>query len=422
MLYYLRNLKSYLMKIPFKTLISMAMTAVMVIACGNTPSSNNASDVESASSDIKVNGVKVKLEDGIYALFSTSMGDVLVALSSLEAPMTVGNFVALAEGNHPLVDANKPYFNGMVFHRVIPNFMIQGGDPDGTGSGGPGYNFPDEFHSDLTHDKPGVLSMANSGPATNGSQFFITDAATPWLDGKHSVFGHVIEGMSVVTAIANVERAAADRPVVEVTMSVSIIRKGKDAKQFDAPMAFSNRKKAFEVEADEREKESNILSSDRARSLTWLSDGGNYDAAAFANLYATWVSQASARPSGLKVLVIEEGKGKASKTGDRMMVHYAGYFADGKPFDSSVKEIALMANSYDPQREPYASFPVQAGPKGRVIKGWQEGLVGLRKGSHVRLIIPTSLAWGEAGSGHVIPSNAEVLFDIWVEDIQFLNL
>jgi len=310
----------------------------------------------------------------------------------------------------------------MVFHRVIPNFMIQGGDPDGTGSGGPGYNFPDEFNPGLTHDKPGVLSMANSGPATNGSQFFITDAATPWLDGKHSVFGHVIEGMNVVTAIANVERAAADRPVVDVTMSVSIIRQGKDAKQFDAPMAFSNRKKAFEVEADKREKESNILSSDRARSLTWLSDGGNYDAAAFANLYATWVSQASARPSGLKVLVIEEGKGKASMAGDRMMVHYAGYFADGKPFDSSVKQIALMANSYDPQREPYASFPVQAGPKGRVIKGWQEGLIGLRKGSHVRLIIPTSLAWGEAGSGNVIPPNAEVLFDIWVEDIQFLNL
>lgn len=400
----------------------MAMTAVMVIACGNTPSSNNASNVDPASSDIKVNGVKVKLEDGIYALFSTSMGDVLVALSSLEAPMTVGNFVALAEGNHPLVDAIKPYFNGMVFHRVIPNFMIQGGDPDGTGSGGPGYNFPDEFNPGLTHDKPGVLSMANSGPGTNGSQFFITDAATPWLDGKHSVFGHVIEGMNVVTAIANVERAAADRPVVDVTMSVSIIRQGKDAKQFDAPMAFSNRKKAFEVEADKREKESNILNSDRARSLTWLSDGGNYDAAAFANLYATWVSQASARPSGLKVLVIEEGKGKASMAGDRMMVHYAGYFADGKPFDSSVKQIALMANSYDPQREPYASFPVQAGPKGRVIKGWQEGLIGLRKGSHVRLVIPSDLAYGEQGAGGVIPPNAEVLFDIWVEDIQFLNL
>lgn len=400
----------------------MAMTAVMVIACGNTPSSNNASNVDPASSDIKVNGVKVKLEDGIYALFSTSMGDVLVALSSLEAPMTVGNFVALAEGNHPLVDANKPYFNGMVFHRVIPNFMIQGGDPDGTGSGGPGYNFPDEFNPGLTHDKPGVLSMANSGPGTNGSQFFITDAATPWLDGKHSVFGHVIEGMNVVTAIANVERAAADRPVVDVTMSVSIIRQGKDAKQFDAPMAFSNRKKAFEVEADKREKESNILNSDRARSLTWLSDGGNYDAAAFANLYATWVSQASARPSGLKVLVIEEGKGKASMAGDRLMVHYAGYFADGKPFDSSVKQIALIANSYDPQREPYASFPVQAGPKGRVIKGWQEGLIGLRKGSHVRLVIPSDLAYGEQGAGGVIPPNAEVLFDIWVEDIQFLNL
>ena len=179
--------------------------------------------------------------------------------------------------------------------------------------------------------------------------------------------------MNVVTARANVERAAADRPVVDVTMSVSIIRQGKDAKQFDAPMAFSNRKKAFEVEADKREKESNILSSDRARSLTWLSDGGNYDAAAFANLYATWVSQASARPSGLKVLVIKEGK----------------------PISFALKQ---------------------------VIKGWQEGLIGLRKGSHVRLIIPTSLAWGEAGSGNVIPPNAEVLFDIWVEDIQFLNL
>ena len=422
MLCYLRNLKTPQMKSSFKTLISMAMMAVMVIACGNTASASDAPDSDPATGDIKVNGVNVKLEDGIYALFTTSMGDVLLALSAIETPMTVGNFVALAEGNHPLVDAETPYFNGMVFHRVIPQFMIQGGDPDGTGSGGPGYSFPDEFHSDLSHDKPGVLSMANSGPSTNGSQFFITDAATPWLNGKHSVFGHVIEGMDVVTAIANVERAAADRPVVEVTMSVRILRQGKVAKRFDAPGAFSNKKKAFEDQAALRNKASGLLGSDRASSLTWLSDGGNYDAAAFANLYATWVSQASTRPSGLKVLVLEEGEGKIAKAGDRMMVHYAGYLSDGKPFDSSVKEIALMTNSYAPQREPYGNFPVQAGPKGRVIKGWQEGLVGLKKGSHVRLIIPTNLAYGEAGSGDVIPANAEILFDIWVEDIQFLTL
>ena len=209
MLYYLRNLKSYLMKIPFKTLISLAMTAVMVIACGNTASSNNASDVESASSDIKVNGVKVKLEDGIYALFSTSMGDVLVALSSLEAPMTVGNFVALAEGNHPLVDANKPYFNGMVFHRVIPNFMIQGGgmlpDMSEKPAGEPIVN---ESKNRL-HNVRGSLAMARTNdPDSATAQFFVnqrTNLRLDWAPGKagYTVFGEVTDGMDVVDYISS---------------------------------------------------------------------------------------------------------------------------------------------------------------------------------------------------------------------------
>jgi len=157
----------------------------------------------------------------IYAAFDTTEGSFKIKLFSDKAPKTVENFVALADGTK----TGKPFYDGTIFHRVIPEFMIQGGDPEGTGRGGPGYKFADEFHKDLKHSKPGVLSMANAGPNTNGSQFFVTVAATPWLDNKHSVFGEVTEGYEVVKKISEVPRGAADRPVKEVRInSVKIER------------------------------------------------------------------------------------------------------------------------------------------------------------------------------------------------------
>ena len=178
------------------------------------------------------------LEDGMYAEFNTSMGVMLIKLTYDKTPVTVANFVALAEGNHPKVDNDfkgKKFYNGIIFHRVIDKFMIQGGDPSGDGTGGPGYKFLDEIDLTLRHDKPGVLSMANSGPGTNGSQFFITEVPTPHLDGKHTVFGHVVKGIEIQDAISNVETAVADRPVKDVTINnLKIIRIGSDAKGFDA--------------------------------------------------------------------------------------------------------------------------------------------------------------------------------------------
>lgn len=174
------------------------------------------------------------LEDGIYAEIQTNKGDILIQLEMYRVPLTVANFVGLAEGTIPN-DAKKdgePFYDGLTFHRVIADFMIQGGDPMGNGMGGPGYKFKDEFDSELKHDAPGILSMANSGPATNGSQFFITHKATPWLNGKHSVFGHVVEGMDVVNSIAQGDKIK----------HVVIIRKGKEAKKFDAATEFEKLK------------------------------------------------------------------------------------------------------------------------------------------------------------------------------------
>jgi peptidyl-prolyl cis-trans isomerase A (cyclophilin A) len=158
----------------------------------------------------------------IYAAFDTTEGKFKVKLFSDKAPRTVENFVSLAEG----AKTGQPFYNGTIFHRVIPDFMIQGGDPQGTGRGGPGYRFDDEFHPALKHAKPGVLSMANSGPNTNGSQFFITVAATPWLDNRHTVFGEVTEGFDVVKAISEAPRGSQDRPLKEIRLkSVTIERR-----------------------------------------------------------------------------------------------------------------------------------------------------------------------------------------------------
>lgn len=184
-------------------------------------------------------------EDGLYVHLQTSLGDIIGKLAYDKAPLTVANFVGLAEGTieNTAKPAGEPYFDSLTFHRVIPDFMIQGGDPSGNGSGGPGYKFKNETHPDLKHDKPGVFSMANAGPNTNGSQFFITHKATPFLDGNYSVFGQVIAGQDIVVAIADVPRRASDRPKTPVYMTdVNIIRVGSDAKSFDAAATFKKLK------------------------------------------------------------------------------------------------------------------------------------------------------------------------------------
>ena len=304
------------------------------------------------------------MENGIFAKFNTNKGSILVKLTHDLTPGTVGNFVGLAEGQleNSAKPMGKPYYDGLKFHRVIPDFMIQGGCPQGIGTGGPGYNFDDEFHQDLRHDTPGVLSMANSGPGSNGSQFFITHVATPWLDDKHTVFGNVIEGQDVVDAIAQGD---------EIT-SLEIVRVGADAEKFNAVEAF----RTFEGAREKR------IAEERA------AKEGELDKLA-AGFEKT--------KSGLRYQIIQKGNGKKAEKGNMVSVHYKGQLADGTVFDSSYK-----------RKEPIA-FQVGVG---QVIAGWDEGICLLNVGDKARLVIPSDLGYGSSGAGGVIPPNATLVFDV----------
>lgn len=341
------------------------------------------------------------LTDGLYADIETSKGTIIVQLEYIKAPITVANFVTLAEGKNPFVSAefkNKAFYDGLKFHRVDPDFVIQGGDPLGNGSGGPGYAFKDEF-TDLQHNTEGTLSMANSGPNTNGSQFFITHVPTPNLDGRHTVFGYVVkDGMTVVNAIE----------VNDDIVSVKIIRKGEAAKKFNAEKIFNdyfkneseNQKKQALIDAELKQKsevQNKVLMADKV--------------AYFKNLKAT----ATKSTTGLVYKIIKSGNGKKPSIGTTVAVNYAGYFEDGMLFDSCIKAVEesygklnqqkLMQNGYQP-------IPFQVGTKTGLIPGFIEGLEKLKIGDKVVLFIPSNLAWGEQGAHGLIPPNANVIFEI----------
>ncbi|WP_299002076.1 peptidylprolyl isomerase [uncultured Tenacibaculum sp.] len=309
------------------------------------------------------------MDNGIYAKFTTPKGDILVNLEYEKTPGTVGNFVALAEGNleNSAKPQGTPYYNGLKFHRVIADFMIQGGCPQGTGTGNPGYKFDDEIHPELKHDAPGKLSMANAGPGTNGSQFFITHVATPWLDGKHTVFGSVVEGQDVVDAIAQ-----------EDTMDVEIIRVGDAAEKWNAVEAF----RTFEGAREKREAEA------KARQKELLDQvAAGYDET----------------PSGLRYKILQNGDGKQATKGAMVSVHYKGQLLDGTVFDSSYK------------RKQPIDFAIGVG---QVIAGWDEGIQLLKVGDKARLVIPSDLAYGSQGAGGVIPPDATLIFDVELMNVK----
>lgn len=313
---------------------------------------------------------KSDLKDGLYAEIKTSKGDILLELEYKKVPMTVMNFVGLAEGVLNLQDEGEPFYDGLNFHRVIPDFMIQGGCPKGDGTGGPGYRFPDEFDPSLKHTGPGILSMANAGPGTNGSQFFITHVATPWLDGKHSVFGHVVEGQNVVNKIKTGDRIE----------SVTIIRVGEDAEKFVCT------KQAFSDLVEKVEEEANKKETEEQKKIDREID----------NRYPGAIKT----PSGLKYVVLKEGSGdKSPKYGQNVTVHYQGTFLNGKIFDSSIL-----------RGEP-ATFKI-----GQVIEGWNEALQTMKKGEKRTLIIPYQLGYGIHGYPGVIPPKSTLIFDVELLD------
>ena len=310
------------------------------------------------------------MENGIYAKFNTAKGAILVKLTHDLTPGTVGNFVGLAEGQleNSARPMGKPYYDGLKFHRVIPDFMIQGGCPQGQGTGGPGYNFDDEFHPNLKHDKPGVLSMANAGPGTNGSQFFITHVPTNWLDGKHTVFGHVVEGQDVVDAVEG----------DDALESIEIIRVGEEAQKWNAVEAF----RTFEGSREKRIAEQKKMAEEALEKL----------AAGFQKT-----------ESGLRYQIIQKGSGKQAEKGKKVSVHYQGALENGQVFDSSYK-----------RKQP---IDFQLGV-GQVIEGWDEGIALLKVGDKARFVIPSHLGYGSAGAGGVIPPDATLIFDVELMDVK----
>lgn len=310
------------------------------------------------------------MENGIYAKFNTSKGTITVKLTHDKTPGTVGNFVGLAEGQleNEAKPMGKPYYDGLKFHRVIADFMIQGGCPQGQGTGGPGYQFDDEFHPELRHDTPGVLSMANAGPGSNGSQFFITHVATPWLDNKHTVFGNVVEGQAIVDAIAQ----------GDMLESIEIVRVGEEAQKWNAIEAFRN----FEGSREKRMVEEKQKAEAALEKI----------AAGFEKT-----------ESGLRYKMIQKGSGKQAEKGKTVSVHYEGSLENGQVFDSSYK------------RKKPIDFPLG---KGHVIEGWDEGIQLLQVGDKARFVIPSYLGYGSSGAGGVIPPDATLIFDVELMDVK----
>ncbi|WP_456437171.1 peptidylprolyl isomerase [Psychroserpens sp.] len=377
------------------------------------------------------------LDDGLYAEFITTKDTMIAKLFYDKVPVTVANFVALAEGTHPMVDEEfkgKPYYDGLTFHRVMNNFMIQGGDHTATGSGTPGYRFTADFSSELKHDKPGILSMANSGGFnTNGGQFFITEIPYPSLDAFnedgtlkpcdqprvscHSVFGELVKGLEVQDSISNVKVGAGNKPEVDVLITkLNIIRKGSDAKAFNAA-------KTFEEGLPKVEEKIEIIKLDGLKKVEQERKDREKKIEAAAEetkpLLDDYNSKSTTLASGLKKYVIKEGTGVKPKTGQEAMIAYEGYFVDGKLFDSNLEVIAEKYGMLNPQRKAagaYGPSKMKITPDAQMIAGFKEAIASLKVGEKAFFYIPSHLAYGERGRGGIKP-NTDLTFILEMTEI-----
>jgi len=349
------------------TILLLAALSVTMLSCANT---ENSKTTEAGANTNEQKEARMALNDGLYAEMKTSKGIILLELEYKKTPMTVTNFVGLAEGTIKNSKGDGPFYDGLKFHRVIDDFMIQGGCPQGTGTGDPGYKFPDEFDPSLKHTGPGILSMANSGPGTNGSQFFITHVETSWLDNKHTVFGHVVEGMDVVNKIKQGDKLE----------KITIIRQGADAEAFKADQA------AFDE----------LIGGAAANAKAKIEEArkGELDL-----IKKNWPGAVETE-SGLRYIVENKGDGgDKPKMGTAVTTHYTGTLLDGSKFDSSVD-----------RGEP-ATFKI-----GQVIQGWNEALMDMTKGEKRTLIIPPELGYGERGYPGAIPPNSYLVFEVELLD------
>lgn len=342
------------------------------------------------------------LTDGLYAKIVTNKGPIYLELDYKKAPITVANFVTLVEGKNNFVTAEylkkRPFYDGLKFHRVIKDFMIQTGDPEGTGSGDTGYKFKDEFN-DLLFDKGGVLAMANSGPATNSSQFFITHVPTPWLDGKHTIFGHVVDnGMEIVNKIEQ----------GDVVKSITIIRKGEAAKKFNAIKTFDD---YFSAESKRQKIQQNIETQNNKE----YDEKYGKVIASKISYFEALKGKTTQTASGLKYIITQKGKGQKPAKGAEINIYYAGFLENGKLFDTNLVNEAQEFGKYDPNRAAqggYQPIPFEAGRKDGMIPGFIEGLEKMAYGDKAVLFIPSHLAYGAGGAGDVIPPNANIIFEI----------
>ncbi|MCT4665996.1 MAG: peptidylprolyl isomerase [Flavobacteriales bacterium] len=390
-------------------LIALGLISTSIVACGNSDN-QKLKEVEKAAANIEQKEEQKKpvvKDTGLHAIIKTNKGDIKLGLQFERAPMTVANFVALAKGEMENDDKEKgtPFYDGLVFHRVIKDFMIQGGCPQGSGQGNPGYQFPDEIDAQLVHDGPGILSMANAGPGTNGSQFFITHKATPWLNGRHTVFGHVLEGQAIVDTIAQGDNI----------IKVEIETKNKAAKEFvkNAVSIFNTAKMelASKVEAEQKQAE-------EARKKQMEEMQGKFaeeDAA-----LATWVKsnypKATKHESGFFYVKSKTNKkGSEIKPTSKVEINYLGKLKDGKVFDTSWEEKAKKHGIHNAQR-PYAPLPLDMS-RGGVIMGWMQGIPLFKNGESGTLIIPSKLAYGPRDNGP-IPAYSSLIFDIEIVDVK----
>lgn len=344
-----------------------------------------------------------KFEDGMYANIETNKGDIVVKLEFEKTPITVANFVSLTEGKNPFVSEEhkgKPFYDGLTFHRVIPDFMVQGGDPAGDGSGNPGYKFKDEFHPDLKHNKGGILSMANAGPKTNGSQFFITHKETPWLDNVHTVFGEVMDGKQVVDSIQ----------MSDTIKKITIIRKGVNAKKFDAVKIFKDYY-SVEAEIQKKEAEQQKLETEKIEVIK----------KAKSEEISKLQIEGTKTKSGLIYKILSSADGKKPKKGKEIYVSYAGFLENGTLFDTNREEMAKEFGIYNPMRAQqigYKPFPFPYGEKQGLIAGFIETFEMLKYNEKILVFIPSNLAYGTQGfqdsrTGRMmIDPNTNLIFEI----------